>query len=140
MTAENVGPTVMIVDDDTVDLMQYERLFQQHGGYGTILTFSLPEEALFHFADDRGMPIDFLLLDVVMPTMSGFKFLESAIETYGPRFVRSTAMMTGVALSRDHLQRASSHEVVRAFFRKPLALTDLDEGLAILAADGLQSA
>lgn len=128
-------PTTMIVDDDDIDLMQYRRLLRSHGGFGDIVVFNHPMEALQYLAQRAAdPPIDLLLLDVVMPTMSGFEFLKRAVAQVGADFARSVVMMTGVSLGIDHLHRASPHDIVKAYYKKPLGKADLDEALAMLGS------
>lgn len=76
------------------------------------------EEALTLLREPGYVP-DLILLDINMPRMNGFEFLEAyAAEFPGDR-ASVVVMLTSSLLEQDRL-RAEAYEVVRGFLYKPL--------------------
>jgi DNA-binding NarL/FixJ family response regulator len=121
----------MVVDDDDVDLMQFQRMFDHHGGFGEVITYRSPEEALTWFGQEENPRIDVLLLDLKMPRVSGFEFIEHAVLEFGSDFVGSIVILTSLSISDTHLERAISHDLVKAYFRKPMTVEHLEQTLEL---------
>ena len=75
--------TVMVVDDEEVDQFLYKRVLTRSGLVGNIIMFTYPDEALEYLKSAECEPIDVLLLDINMPRMSGFEFLDKATVEVG---------------------------------------------------------
>lgn len=124
-------PSVMVVDDDEVDLMQFQRMMKYHDGFGEVVAYRSPEEALTWFGQPDRPRIDVLLLDLKMPRVSGFEFIEHAVQEFGPEFVGSIVILTSLSISDTHLERAISHDLVKAYFRKPMTTDHLEQTLQL---------
>jgi CheY-like chemotaxis protein len=70
---------IMVIDDDEISLLLIRRFFEQKKIAKTILSFSNALEALDYFeynaSDITQLPF-VVLLDITMPLMSGWKFLD----------------------------------------------------------------
>lgn len=68
--------TILVVDDDKVDVMAVRRAFRQ-SGIGNAMVFAFDGiEALEKLRDGKSVPRPFLvLLDLNMPRMNGIEFL-----------------------------------------------------------------
>lgn len=67
---------IMLIDDEKVDLMLYRRLFVQWSEEVETVVFSYAFEALEYLKDETNPPVDAILLDINLPRMSGFEFLD----------------------------------------------------------------
>jgi diguanylate cyclase (GGDEF)-like protein len=70
--AEVESPVVMMVDDESLNL-EVLQTFLEEAGYKEFISVTEPEKALGLLAERRP---DVMLLDLVMPGMSGFEILE----------------------------------------------------------------
>ncbi|OLP62417.1 hypothetical protein BJF93_22390 [Xaviernesmea oryzae] len=122
--------SILMVDDDESDLFI--------AGY-TIRKFN-PDIAVLQARNGRealdvvqaGRP-DVILLDVNMPVMDGFEFLEHLARLLKDRSPM-VVMLTSSHLPADR-KRAHSYDFVRAYVEKPLKGEDMAM-LAGLAAEG----
>jgi len=127
--------TVMLVDDNDADLL-YTRIVLEHAGVcERVLSFGSGPEALEHLRRAGGAGIDAILLDINMPEMDGFEFLQ-AYETL-PESARAGAVVVMLSASpnpRDR-ERALRFASVRKFVVKPIDLVQAEELLALLGPE-----
>lgn len=119
-------PHLMTIDDEPIDQKLYKRLIERSGLVGTLHQHISAASALAFFSDLDHPPIDVILLDINMPAMNGFEFLEAATAAYGRSFVRRAVMMLSTSTRPEDQRRAMSYEVVTDFLYKPLTREHLE--------------
>ena len=97
---------VLVIEDDPADASIVLDVLRRHPNVASANAFQEPDTALFHLATGRYRP-DLILLDILMPKVNGFKFLE-ALESIP--LVRDTpvVMLTTSRYMRDVEQARSS--------------------------------
>ena len=118
--------TIMVVDDNQIDQMMYKRIIDRSGLVGHTLSFPLAEDALEYLKSDALPQPDLILLDINMPRMDGFEFLEAATAQLGPNFCTVVVMLTTSLDPRDE-QRAKQIAAVKRFLNKPLTEALLED-------------
>lgn len=118
--------SVLIVDDDPGVLFLHELIVRESGFSKNISTFnkaSLALEFLERNKNNNSAPLIFL--DINMPGMSGWKFLESLgeLEHFDQVFV---VMVTSSVNRADH-EKAKSYRRVIGYVEKPLDLEECDQ-------------
>lgn len=111
---------VLMVDDNENDLLFTRIALQRCGMDCEIRAFERAQDALAMLATDPGHATDLILLDINMPVMDGFGFLQ-AFEAL-PTEQRGHAVVVMLSSSSDPTDRAraAGHACVRGFLRKPL--------------------
>ncbi len=118
--------TTMLIDDEEFDQRQYIRVLQKSGLVETVLQYTYAEDALEHMSAHPDLEIDLILLDINMPRMNGFEFLEAAEEKLGAEFSKTAVVMLTTSLNPNDRVRAESYDVVRDFINKPLTLKHVE--------------
>ncbi len=131
-------PTVVVVEDDAVQLRLLRRLIAKTGRFGRCYSFADPAKAIRFISTCASSKqedeiVDLLILDIKTPDMSGFEALRLLQRNIDQSAMPKTVMMTTVSLPDLHLQRATANDIVKAYFRKPLTIHDLDEILSTVA-------
>lgn len=112
---------LMMIDDNEIDQMMYRRVIKRSGMVDEVVGFLWASEALEYLLDPANPPVDLILLDVNMPRMDGFEFLEAASAAAGSDFAPVVVMLTTSLNPRDY-DRAMKYDAVREFLHKPLCL------------------
>lgn len=126
---------VMIIDDNAVDQELYGRLIKRSGLVATVLSFLSAEDALAHLVARADPAPDAILLDINMPRMDGFDFLEAAVASLGDQFAAVVIMMLTTSLDPRDVERAKRYSVVKDYCDKPLTMAHLERLAALLAQE-----
>ena len=125
--------TAVLIDDEELDLKQYQRVIRKSGAVDEVLCFTYADEALeFLLATDRE-DIDLILLDINIPRMNGFEFLDR-FEVEKPANLTSVViLMLTTSLNPDDRARADGYATVRKFLNKPLTVEAVIDAAKIVA-------
>lgn len=124
---------VVVVDDDRADQIFYRRIIRRSKLVDEIIMFDYAEEALEFLSAGDCPPVNVILLDINMPRMNGFEFLEEATRRLGPDLGNTLVVMLTSSLDPRDLQRAQRFEAVKGYLSKPLTVDCVEKISALLA-------
>ena len=127
MNAMTKIQTALLIDDEKIDQMMYRRVIERTGLVDELLSFQYAEEALDHLKASDRTPVDVIFLDINMPRMNGFEFLETATRELGPGFAKAVVIMLTTSLNPRDRERAATFPVVREYISKPLSADDVQD-------------
>lgn len=120
----------MVVDDDNTNNMICKFNIKRFDEEADIKIFSMPEEALAfieeeYYSNSEEQPT-ILFLDVNMPTMTGWEFLDAFMEF--DKFVKNQFTIYILSSSiEDFTEKAENYTIIQAFLSKPLNINNLEE-------------
>ncbi|MFK8078973.1 MAG: response regulator [Granulosicoccus sp.] len=118
--------TVIIIDDDETDQFLNQRIVKRSGLVEDLQLIRSAEDAL-GYLKSLEKRVDVIFLDINMPCMNGFEFLDQAIKELGPRFVEIVVIMLTTSLDPEDKERASKYEIVKGFKSKPLTVETIQQ-------------
>lgn len=111
---------VMLIDDSEADLL-YTRIVLERSGLGyEIVAFESARDALVHLQNSKDDDVRLILLDINMPGMDGFEFLEAWDRTPAAAARSAVVVMLSSSPHPDDSERALRHQRVRGYITKPI--------------------
>ncbi|KIC18819.1 response regulator [Leisingera sp. ANG-Vp] len=125
----------ILIDDEEIDQRQYLRTIKKSGLVEEVLVFTFADEALEHLKANPELEVDIIFLDINMPRMDGFEFLEAATQEIGGGFAKNVVIMLTTSLNPDDRERAKRFGVVKEFFNKPLSVEHIEQVVKLVTSD-----
>ena len=121
---------VMIIDDNEVDLKINSKIISITKLFDEVIICQSAEEALTflrsNLGDNQILP-NFILLDIQMPEMDGFEFLEQYRKLPASVTERCWIAMLSSTLDFGDIQKAEANPHVVKLLKKPLKPVELQE-------------
>ena len=114
---------VMLVDDNELDNFINKKLIEADGFGGATTIHPSAQDALAYLkmhADAPGQVPDLIFLDIMMPEMDGFGFLDEFDKLPDPVKSKCKIIMLSTSDSFKDLNRANQNKYVKRFLNKPL--------------------
>jgi CheY-like chemotaxis protein len=115
--------TITLIDDDHICHMISTKIIQMFSPF-SIECFSDAREALREFqqrASEEGAKFpEYILLDINMPGMDGWEFLDEFEKFSEPVLEKACVIMLTSSLNHRDIQKSQQYKTVRNFLSKPL--------------------
>lgn len=121
---------ILLVDDDPDDNFFHQRIINKMKITNKIEVAKNGIEALEYFKKDNQVIPELIFLDINMPKMNGWEFLEEYKNLDPNQKARITIMMLTTSANPDDIKRANEIEDVTGIKTKPLSVEMLTEILS----------
>jgi len=115
-----------IIDDDTVYVNLVKKLIQLKKLCEKVLVFENGKEALEFFKKANDMP-DLILLDINMPVMNGWEFLEEFNPINKKSKKEPSLYVVSSSINPIDSKKAKSIECVRDYISKPISMKSFEK-------------
>jgi len=117
-------PHFIIIDDSQLDCFIGEKIIQNTGTFSSVKSYVQATEAyevIKNSNPNTSEPITIIVLDIQMPVMNGFQFVE-AFELL-PENIRSNyaIFMFSSSINENDKNRLENHPCIRKFYGKPIS-------------------
>ncbi len=119
--------TAFLIDDSEVDLFVHKKFLEICQFANQIVAFSSATKALEELTTFSNGSKSIVFLDLNMPLVNGFEFLEKVRLSSSDLFDRMNVVILTSSLSIDDRERALTFKNVISFIPKPLTIQGLDE-------------
>lgn len=124
---QNKKLNFIVIDDSKLDCFIAEKIIKNTGKCETIRSFLQAREALDFIAsnphDDLSHTI--ILVDIQMPIMNGFEFVEEFEKLPGNIVTNYTIYVISSSINENDLQKVHNYKSVKQFLNKPLTSNNL---------------
>ncbi len=125
---------ILCVDDDSISLTISKLLLRRTGFTNDVVTAVDGSDALDYFKDlfaTSTNPLEdvpsLILLDINMPVMNGWEFLEAYIPLFADKLPDTKVIILSSTIDPEDFSRAKKFPVVAQFVSKPLSVENLAE-------------
>lgn len=121
---EGAYEIIMLIDDNPMDNFINQRMIESCGFAAQVICFESAPEALLHLEKNEALP-SLILLDINMPEMNGFEFLEAFEKLNTTIHEHCKVLMLSTSENFKDLNRANKNRFVSKFLNKPLSVNVL---------------
>lgn len=121
---------VMLIDDNFIDLKINSKIILLSKLFHEIIQFQSAEEALnffHHYRNEADKLPDLILLDIQMPEMDGFDFLDKYKNFPAVTKEKSLIAMLSSTLDFGDIKKAEANPYVIKLLKKPLSTKELEK-------------
>lgn len=111
---------VMLVDDTEADNLFHKYILEDEKIAGTIKVFEYAEDAIAYLKSENGTSVDIIFLDINMPRVSGFEFLEEFRALPENVTDQTKIVMMTTSINPDDEIRARKTDEIHEFITKPI--------------------
>jgi len=129
MTDYNIN--LLVIDDDDINIFIIRKIAEKTGYQVTMVAKSNGQLALDYLIDIKEDPHKFphlMLIDINMPILNGWEFLEGYEKLTVPR--TSDMYMLSSSVYENDIEKANSYQIIKGFISKPLSIEKLSELLS----------
>lgn len=112
------GQKILLVDDDAAVTFLNRYMLEKSNVKGEIFTAQHGREAM-ELMEAKSLLPDVIFLDVNMPVMNGFEFLD-ALKTKPDWYNNTMVYMLSSSLREEDKEKALAHSCVKKYFEKPI--------------------
>jgi len=127
----------MLIDDDFTTNIYNEIIIEDTGYVDKIIIQSSAEDALEYlktnFTEDHPRP-DLIFLDINMPTMNGWDFLQSYSKHFKSDSPNNKIIMLSTTSDEEEIEKAKKIPILNGIKSKPLTVEIMEEIVATLFA------
>jgi CheY-like chemotaxis protein len=127
--------TVFCIDDDLITLALCEMVIKKAAFAEEVVTAKNGKEGLNYFSTlfsktNTSIPEEppqLIFLDLNMPVMNGWDFLEEYLMKYSDRLPQTSVVIVSSTVNPEDFSRANRYDIVIDFINKPLTVEGMEE-------------
>ena len=116
--------TICIIDDDPIYQLITKKIIEKSHLFSQRQSFTDGFDALHFFREEKSIP-DIILLDIEMPAMDGWDFLDEFCELKENFDKKIYIYIISSSIAKEDIEKASTYDCISGFISKPINLEKL---------------
>jgi YesN/AraC family two-component response regulator len=117
--------TICIIDDDPIYVFGMKKLISVNNICNSILVFNNGHEAIQYLTSNQNKVPDVILLDINMPIMDGWDFLNEFSNIKNNLSKNVTIHMVSSSIDPNDIEKAKGYQEISEYLVKPVKSQDL---------------
>jgi len=113
---------IVLIDDDPINNLILKKELSKKDKSLEVIIFETADEAMLFYKSEVNPP-NLILLDINMPEISGWEFLEFLEE----KKINSTVFMITSSVVKRDKEKAENYPLIKEYLIKPLGSEDFDK-------------
>lgn len=110
----------IVIDDSKLDCFIADKIIQNTGRADSIKVFQQATDALTYIRDAQPTEKTIVFVDIQMPVMNGFEFVESFEKLNNEQKANYHIYMLSSSINENDIARVKGYSSVKHFLNKPL--------------------
>jgi CheY-like chemotaxis protein len=127
---------VLVLDDSDADLLYAQVILEAAQVAERVSTFGTGAEVLAYLQRAEGHEVDLILLDINMPEMNGFEFLDAYQKLRRAQQARAVVVMLSSSPDPEDRRRSQAYDCVKDYLVKPIDVASAQRLVAVVAEQG----
>lgn len=110
----------ILIDDDPIINLVHKKIIKNADLEAEITDFISGKKALEFFKQKANEQVDVVLLDINMPEMNGFEFLDELIKNKNINYAKWNIFILTSSLNIKDKEQAEKYPILKGYLEKPL--------------------
>jgi CheY-like chemotaxis protein len=132
-------PHFIVIDDSPLDCFIAEKIIRNTGTFSSVRTFTSAPEAFEEMKNSdisRSEAITIIVLDIQMPLMNGFQFMETFEKLADDLKSKYAIFLFSSSINENDMNRLDNYPSIKQFYNKPISKETIDKMLSLLNNSG----
>ncbi|MGH2667385.1 response regulator [Flavobacterium sp.] len=116
--------TICIIDDDPIYQLITKKIIEKNALFSDRQSFTDGFDALHFFRSEKRIP-DIILLDIEMPAMDGWDFLDEFCDLKKGFDQKIAIYVISSSIAKEDIEKAKTYDCITGFISKPINLEKL---------------
>ncbi len=117
----------ILIDDDPIINLVHKKVIMKTDLEAEVTDFNSGKKALDYFQSKHKQLPDVVLLDINMPEMNGFEFLDALLKNKNIDYNKLKIYILTSSLNMKDKEQAGKYPILKGYLEKPLNISNLKQ-------------
>ncbi|MFN4026881.1 MULTISPECIES: response regulator [Flavobacterium] len=117
----------ILIDDDPIINLVHKKVIKKNDLEAEVTDFISGKKALQYLKSNNDEQSNIVLLDINMPEMNGFEFLDELLKNKGINYSKLNIFILTSSLNVKDKELATKYSILKGYLEKPLDIANLQQ-------------